>query len=646
MTTEDSNVKKESPSENVQEPQDQTLEDQSMQTEENGTEEVTKTRKKSRRRTKAFNLNILKQMEFYFSDSNLSKDRYLAELIKQSPDVDIKEFLKFNKIKALTTEPAKIASALKKSEILKVSEDGTKVRRITPINERNNVDDCTIYVQKLPPEADHDWVVKAFSEFGKVVYVSIPKFKPKKKFREQDPECMKHQKIKGFAFIEFETPEGVDKCIEKFKANNALLPTEVSHDKVSSITTHEDYNPDNQQSTEQAAESETPATKQEKNIIAPALIKSTETKVDDNIEQSTETKAPEKKKRKSKSLSDVNDSTEVKNNENHEKTSEKKLTERKRKSAQEIDEPAKKLKRSESCPKNKESSITSDSLAENEENKVKRSRKRSLLGGVPTSETETHQKKKKKNNDDENEEKEVFSEENDVDVKEKTSKKKKQKNKRIRVGKDQPPALPSNEDKLQVMRKTDWKKLRNKYLSLQRQQMRKLKQDIRKSEFYSKTSYNPNFSLETEKANFCSPIKETKVPDRLKFTPGVIVKMQLNETDDPKILKDIYRGPDNPNIKYVDASEDAKEIFLRFDSAESAQSLAEASEQRKCTVLTGSDEKEYWDKILQDRTQRFNKKDRPKIRGRQKLLKKAEKFREQIAKHKKFNDEYLLNISK
>jgi La-related protein 7 len=40
---------------------------------------------KVRRRKKALHAAILKQMEFYFGDSNLSKDRYLAELIKQDP---------------------------------------------------------------------------------------------------------------------------------------------------------------------------------------------------------------------------------------------------------------------------------------------------------------------------------------------------------------------------------------------------------------------------------------------------------------------------------------------------------------------------------------------------------------------------------
>lgn len=41
-------------------------------------------RGKLRLRKKALHNAILKQMEFYFSDANLSKDRYLSELLKKS----------------------------------------------------------------------------------------------------------------------------------------------------------------------------------------------------------------------------------------------------------------------------------------------------------------------------------------------------------------------------------------------------------------------------------------------------------------------------------------------------------------------------------------------------------------------------------
>lgn len=39
--------------------------------------------KKGRHRKKQLYTSILKQMEFYFSDSNLNKDRFLSQLIEQ-----------------------------------------------------------------------------------------------------------------------------------------------------------------------------------------------------------------------------------------------------------------------------------------------------------------------------------------------------------------------------------------------------------------------------------------------------------------------------------------------------------------------------------------------------------------------------------
>lgn len=116
-------------------------------------------------------------------------------------DVNLEEFTRFNKLSLLTTDTNRIAKALQKSTMLKVSEDGTKVCRLTPINKKENVDECTIYVQNLPLDADHDWLISIFSKYGLVDYVSIPRYRSNKK-------------IKGFAFVEFDAPVSAKKCIK------------------------------------------------------------------------------------------------------------------------------------------------------------------------------------------------------------------------------------------------------------------------------------------------------------------------------------------------------------------------------------------------------------------------------------------------
>lgn len=53
-----------------------------METETSGAEQVPK---KGRHRKKHLYNSILHQMEFYFGDSNLSKDRFLSQLIQEDP---------------------------------------------------------------------------------------------------------------------------------------------------------------------------------------------------------------------------------------------------------------------------------------------------------------------------------------------------------------------------------------------------------------------------------------------------------------------------------------------------------------------------------------------------------------------------------
>lgn len=145
-----------------------------------------------RHRKKKLYSAIRERMEFYFSDANLQKDRFLSKIIQDNPgkfftiqhiccynchliqlsfsvaEVELVIFLRFNRIQQLTTSLTDLAKALKKSEILQLTEDKSKVFRTTPMKEKDNVDNCTIYVEQLPPDADHDWLTEIFAKYGKV----------------------------------------------------------------------------------------------------------------------------------------------------------------------------------------------------------------------------------------------------------------------------------------------------------------------------------------------------------------------------------------------------------------------------------------------------------------------------------------------
>ncbi|KAK3732343.1 hypothetical protein RRG08_055926 [Elysia crispata] len=157
---------------------------------------------------------VLQQMEFYFGNSSLSKDRYLKSMIDSSPDgyVDLSIFANFNKLQTLHKDGISrnvMIQALTRSTMLQLNEDKTKVRRITPFQEisQEETDKRTIYVEYLPSHATHMWVKQIFSECGKVEYVSLPTYKTSKQ-------------IKGFAFVEFEKPEEAERACSML--NNPL----------------------------------------------------------------------------------------------------------------------------------------------------------------------------------------------------------------------------------------------------------------------------------------------------------------------------------------------------------------------------------------------------------------------------------------
>lgn len=79
-------------------------------------------------------------------------------------------------------------------------------------------------------------------------------------------------------------------------------------------------------------------------------------------------------------------------------------------------------------------------------------------------------------------------------------------------------------------------------------------------------------------------------------------------------------------------------VFVRLGSNKDAQEFCGQELNRKKEILSGEEEKSYWDKLLLDRAQKFkkdNSKGKKKQRGRDKLLKKANKV---MATHIKFDE--------
>lgn len=100
--------------------------------------------------------------------------------------------------------------AFRDVECVELNDDATKVRPKAGRPEPKDEDACTVYVEGLPTNANHDFLKAVFGNFGTVEYISIPRHKNKQR------------SIKGFAFVEYDTPAAAERCADKFGTERSL----------------------------------------------------------------------------------------------------------------------------------------------------------------------------------------------------------------------------------------------------------------------------------------------------------------------------------------------------------------------------------------------------------------------------------------
>uniref|UniRef100_G3ML08 HTH La-type RNA-binding domain-containing protein n=1 Tax=Amblyomma maculatum TaxID=34609 RepID=G3ML08_AMBMU len=140
----------------------------------------------------ALDAKIIKQVEYYFGDFNLPRDKFLQGKVKEDDGwVTIETLLTFNRLKSLTTEENVVAEALKKStnQLLEVSSDGKKIRRspAKPLpdgdKERQKLDELTVYAKGFPPTTTIDELLEFFGQFGQCINVFMRRFPGNRKFK-------------------------------------------------------------------------------------------------------------------------------------------------------------------------------------------------------------------------------------------------------------------------------------------------------------------------------------------------------------------------------------------------------------------------------------------------------------------------------
>lgn len=151
---------------------------------------------------------IIDQVEYYFSDANLFRDKFLqAETANNEGWVPLTTMITFKRLASLSTDLEVIANALDKSDegLIEISEDRKSIRRHPerPLPEKNEetrkeVISRTAYVKGFPTDLEMAGLIEFFQAYPKVAHVVIRKYldKPTKTY-----------KSKGSVFATFTTRE-------------------------------------------------------------------------------------------------------------------------------------------------------------------------------------------------------------------------------------------------------------------------------------------------------------------------------------------------------------------------------------------------------------------------------------------------------
>lgn len=161
--------------------------------------------------------DIIKQIEYYFGDANLFRDKFLqTEIAKEDGWVPLATMLTFKRLAALSTDPEVIVAALSKSDegLVEISENHERIRRHPerPLPEKNEetrkeIITRTAYVKGFPLDLEMADFIEFFDNYEKVTNIVVRKYldKPTKLY-----------KPKGSVFVTFST---VEQCAEFLKSD-------------------------------------------------------------------------------------------------------------------------------------------------------------------------------------------------------------------------------------------------------------------------------------------------------------------------------------------------------------------------------------------------------------------------------------------
>lgn len=162
--------------------------------------------------------DIIRQIEYYFSENNLRRDKFLISKVGEAGDgwVDISVLLTFNRLKTITEDAKAIADALDKSPhgVVEISEDRSQLRRhpdnpLPEFNEtrRKELSSRTAYAKGFPLDSELSTLIDFFHKaFENVEQVQMRKY-----------YCLKTKAhlFKGSVFVTFSTKEQAEEFVAK-----------------------------------------------------------------------------------------------------------------------------------------------------------------------------------------------------------------------------------------------------------------------------------------------------------------------------------------------------------------------------------------------------------------------------------------------
>lgn len=141
---------------------------------------------------------VRKQIEFYFGDANLRRDKFLNGEIAKNEEgwVQLQVICSFGKMKSMNaTDVAAVAACLANSESLILNDDKTSIRRKTPLPEVDDSSDRTIHAKRFPAEMTLEQLHEFWAQYGTVLMVTMRRL-PNKNF-------------KGSVLVEFSAADAV-----------------------------------------------------------------------------------------------------------------------------------------------------------------------------------------------------------------------------------------------------------------------------------------------------------------------------------------------------------------------------------------------------------------------------------------------------